>query len=280
MLTARILRRLPAAAVTLLLLPVIGAEYFRRETGREYGIGLWRKLWLLLRMVRNNTRVTSASSFLYHLLIATRVMSVPRATPGVLVECGVYKGGSAVNLSLVARLCGRTLHLFDSFSGLPHPGEEDAQHVVVSEGAVYSYQAGDYAGGFDEVRANLDRYGSVEACELHPGWFEKTLPDFEEPVVFAYLDVDLVASERTCLQHLWPLLVPGAHLFTDEAQHHDIAQLFFDREWWRSTLGEEPPGLVGAGTGLGLYLRPGGFHSSLGYTVKDPHSGALTPKRG
>jgi hypothetical protein len=57
-------------------------------------------------------------------------------------------------------------------------------------------------------------------------------------------------------------------VFTDEAHHFEIASLFVDRQWWGSEIGAEPPGLVGAGNGLGLFLQEGGFSSSLGYTVK------------
>lgn len=263
-----VMRRLPAAAATLILFPVIAAEFFKADTGREYGIGLGRKLLLLARMVRNNLRVVSATTFITHVLMAAEVMKVPKSTPGVLVECGAYKGGSTVNLSLVAAAVGRELHVFDSFAGLPKPAEVDEGHVILGDQEVRTYAEGDYLGTLEEVTAAVTHYGAVSSCEFHEGFFDATLPTFAQPVALAFLDVDLVKSTETCLEHLWPLLQPGCFLFTDEAQHHEIGQLFYDREWWRDTLNEDPPGLVGAGSGLGLFLGPGGFHSSLGYTVK------------
>jgi hypothetical protein len=59
-------------------------------------------------------------------------------------------------------------------------------------------------------------------------------------------------------------------VFTHEAQHTEIPALFFDEEWWRSNVGCKAPGLVGAGTGLGLLPESGGFRSDLGYTIKSP----------
>jgi O-methyltransferase len=263
-----IARRLPSALVTILLLPVVARRYFRRETGIVYGVTLPRKLSLLATMVRNNVRVPSASNFISHLLMAAEILNVPPDKPGSIVECGCYKGGSTVNLSLVAELCGRQLHVFDSFEGLPEPDADDAGHVVMADRLLSTYEPGAYAGTLDEVMSNVRQFGAIAACSFHKGFFSDTLPDFDEPVVFAYLDVDLATSEKTCLRHLWPLLEPGAFVFTDEAHHLEIAELFFDRQWWKHELQTPPPGLVGAGSGLGLFLHEGGFRSSIGYTVK------------
>lgn len=263
-----IAKRLPSALVTILLLPVVARRYFRLETGSAYGVTFPRKLRLLAKMIRNNLSVPSASNFIGHLLMAAEILNVPPDTPGVIVECGCYKGGSTVNLSLVAAICGRTLHVFDSFEGLPEPDAGDAGHVVIAERSVRTYEAGAYAGTLNEVTSNVRRYGDLAVSTLHKGLFSDTLPKFDEPVVFAYLDVDLTSSEKTCLRHLWPLLVPGAFVFTDEAHHLEIAELFFDRQWWNNELHTPPPGLVGAGSGLGLFLHEGGFRSSIGYTVK------------
>jgi O-methyltransferase len=263
-----IARRLPYALVTLVLLPIVARCYFRRETGIAYDVTFVRKLRLLATMIRNNVRVPSASSFISHVLMAAEILNVPPHTPGVIVECGCYKGGSTVNLSLVAAACGRGLHVFDSFEGLPDPDARDAGHVVMAEGLVRTYAPGAYAGTLDEVTSNVRRFGALAVSTFHKGLFSDTLPEFDEPVVFAYLDVDLATSEKTCLRHLWPLLVPGAFVFTDEAHHLEIAELFFDRQWWQTELHATPPGLVGAGSGLGLFLHEGGFRSSIGYAVK------------
>jgi O-methyltransferase len=262
------LRRVPAALVTTALLPVVAREYFSRETGRQYGVGFFTKLRLFVAMVLNNIRVESASNFLYHLIMAGKILQIPKDLPGDLVECGCYKGGSAVNLSRLAAMCGRRLHLFDSFEGLPTPEIEDKEHLVLSERQFHTYEGGAYAGSVAEVRENIRKYGVLDVCEFHPGFFSDTLPGFSEPLVFAYVDADLTSSVRDCLRYLWPLLQPDCFLFTDEAHHIQVAGLFYDQAWWANEMNTQPPGLVGGGNGLGLLLRPGGFGSSLGFTVK------------
>jgi O-methyltransferase len=262
------LQRYASAVVTVLVLPVVAREYFSREAGQEYGVGLLTKIRLLFIMIRNNFRVLSASNFLYHLMMAGKILRIPKDLEGALVECGCYKGGSAVNLSHLASLCGRRLHLFDSFEGLPPPAEGDGEHLVLSELQVRTYDRGAYAGSLDEVKENLRRFGVLGVCEFHRGYFKDTLPKFDEPVVFAYIDADLTQSVKDCLLHLWPRLRQGCFLFTDEAHHNQVAGLFFDPSWWMTEMHAKPPGLVGAGNGLGLLLRPGGFGSSLGFTAK------------
>jgi hypothetical protein len=257
-----------SALVAVAVLPIIAKEYFSSDTGREYGIGLFAKIRLLALMIRNNIRVESASNFIYHLIMAGKILRIPKDLTGDLIECGSYKGGSAVNLSHLAAMTGRRLHLFDSFEGLPKPAPIDEEHLVLSELTFHTYEAGAYAGSLSEVKENIRKYGVLDACEFHKGYFNETLPDFSERLVFAFIDADLVSSVLDCLRYVWPLLQPDCYLFTDEAHHTSIAGLFYDPQWWENELGTEPPGLVGGGNGLGLLLHPGGFSSSLGYTMK------------
>lgn len=202
------------------------------------------------------------------LVIAGRIVRVPPQVEGVVVECGCYKGGSTCILSLVCEACGRQLHVFDSFEGLPEPAPHDRQHVSVSGEWGESYRRGEWCGTLEEVKSNLERWGAPEVVHLHRGWFEETLPQFDEPVVVAYVDVDLRESLATCVRYLWPRLVPGGFLFTHEARSYQIASLFYDREWWCENLGCEPPGLVAAGSGLGLSPDTRGWNSHLAYAVK------------
>lgn len=252
----------------LLSLPVTLYDYLRRATGEEYGIGTLAKLVLAAKMVRNNVRIPSASNFVEHLTMATTILNIRRAAEGCIVECGSYKGGSAANLSLVAALCGRQLEVFDSFGGLPAPAEDDRTHTVLHRGERHTYEEGAWAGTLEEVRDAITKHGAIQACSFNVGYFETTLPEFDTSTAFVFADVDLRASVDTCVRYLWPLLVDGGYFYTHEATHMEIASLFFDREWWRSTLDAEPPGLVGAGTGLGLIPSRGGFGSALGYSVK------------
>ena len=259
-------------SVTLLSLPIILRDYFRSETGSEFGVSLARKIWLLVKMARNNRRIQTASHFLEHLMMATQILRVPASIEGCVVECGSFKGGSAANLSLVCDLCHRKLEIFDSFAGLPEPFTTDKEHVLVDLHEIHIYAKGAFCGPLEEVRGNITKYGKISPCHFNVGYFDQTLAHFSSPCVLIFLDVDLLDSLETCFTYLWPLLQNGCYVFTHEAHHMEIAGFFFQEEWWRSKMHCAAPGLIGAGTGLGLLPGSGGFRSALGYTVKNPNT--------
>lgn len=250
--------------------PIVLGEFFDADTGADYGVEFTTKCRLVARMVWNNLRLPTGSSFVEHLIVATKILQIPSDDEGVVVECGCYLGGSTANLSLAAGLCNRTLVVFDSFEGMPEPDEADEAHVLLQSEQVHTYEAGSWRGSLSDVRRNVARYGDLDACEFEKGYFEETLPTFDRPVSLVFLDVGLRGSAETCLEELWPRLRPEGYLFTHDVKHMEISSLFFDRQWWRDHLGRDAPGLVGAGSGVGLHPQRNGFGSLLGYVVKDP----------
>jgi len=202
--------------------------------------------------------------------MATQILKVPRDVEGCVVECGSYKGGSAANLSLICAACGRELEIFDSFRGLPRPSDHDQQHVLMSGSALHTYAEGSFGGTLAEVKDNISRCGDLSVCKFNVGYFAETLPHFRRKCVLVFADVDLVDSLKTCLEYLWPLLPESCCFFTHEARHLEISYVFFDEEWWSPHVGSHAPGLIGAGSGLGLHPAAGGFYSDLGFTIKNP----------
>lgn len=202
-------------------------------------------------MFINTRRIPTATTYKAHLVMALKLLELAPDVPGCVVECGAWKGGSTANLSLICRIVGRKLYVFDSFEGLP-PGEWGDREAA-------GYQAGDYAGSLAEVQQNISRYGAVEVCQFVPGWFKDTLPKFDQPIALAFLDVDLEASLHTCVKELWPQLIDGGYIFTDECTGTDYVALFYSEKWWDRYFNTTPPGLIGAGTGLplgGYYIGP------------------------
>jgi len=259
----------------LFSIPVVLSEYFHPQTGKDYGVGLFQKIRLAVTMARNYRRITTGSYVIEHLVMATHILRVPKSIMGCVVECGSFKGGSATNLSLVCALCNRELYIFDSFQGLPEPSSGDKKHTLVGLHQVHTYAKGAWTGTLEEVRTNISKYGHIDLCHFNVGYFAETLPAFQKTCVLVFADVDLRGSLETCIRYLWPLLRDGSYFFTHEAPHDEIASLFYSEAWWSSTLRCKPPGLLGAGTGLGLLPASGGFRSDLGYTVKNSELAAF-----
>jgi macrocin-O-methyltransferase TylF-like protien len=254
-----------ASLLDVLALPLTGL--FSGEVGARHGVGSLRKLQLSYQARRAQLRVPTASTFVEHLAMAESVLRVDPSVPGVVIECGCWKGGSTASLSLACRLTNRRLLVFDSFAGLPEPREGDAEHHIPRDRATHTYERGAFSATLDEVRSNVARFGAIEACQFVPGYFEQTLPALSEPCVFAFVDVDLTDSVKTCLTYIWPRLADGCELWTHEAHHAEIADLFFDDEWWKEALGVPAPGLIGAGSGLNLSHR---IETPIGYAIKNP----------
>lgn len=245
--------------------PIAYRHLMDPRVGEEYGITASKKRGLIRSIRRTLRSITSATSEGEHLLLSSRLLSLPKDLEGDVIECGCFKGSSTSTLSRACRMVGRRLIVCDSFDGLPEVAEHDKTHVSLHAGRYESYRQGEYRGAIDEVRSNVERCGDIGVCSFVKGYFEQTLPTVSGPFALGFLDVDLHESLRTCLEHLWPQLSEGAYLYTHEAKQLDYVARFFDQPWWQSVLGQSAPGLVGAGCGLPCGLSEG---SGLGYAVK------------
>lgn len=244
-------------------------------------VSLVAKCRLILRIRRITRSVVAATSFTEHLMITRHVLhDLPPG--GILVECGCFKGASTCTLSILAKMTGRRLIVFDSFRGLPDPSDEDQRHMLDSTAEIHSYQAGTFAGSLQEVREHVRRFGEIDVCEFVPGFFDASMMPYmaerKPDIAFAFLDVDLCSSLRDCLKGIWPRLLEGGVIYTHEAPHREIAGCFHDRRWWKTELATDPPGLVGGGCGL---LFDQTRRTGLGYAVKSsPNSYQLVPQLG
>lgn len=179
------------------------------------------------------------------LAIASAILQAPRALPGVLVEAGCFKGGSTAKLSLLAKISGRRLMVFDSFEGLPDNSESNQ---ISMYGEKANFTKGTYRGTLDEVKTNVRAYGAIDECVFIKGWFDDTMPGFSESVLVAFIDVDLASSTKTCLKYLFPLLRPSGSLFSQDGHLPLVQEVFKNDDFWRSEVGRERPPMQGLGT--------------------------------
>jgi asparagine synthase (glutamine-hydrolysing) len=136
-----------------------------------------------------------------------------RATPpGCIVEVGVYRGGSAVELAKA----GRALYLYDTFTGIPHRSPYD------------SHQIGDFAETSVEAVQQLLPHAVVIAGIFPTSAI--TMPD----VAFAHLDCDQYQSVLESARYLAPLMVKGGIMWFDDSPclagaRRAVEELFGDR---------------------------------------------------
>jgi hypothetical protein len=247
-----------------------------RQIHPAYGMTWRRRFELGWRLYRITRSVRTGTSYRAHLAMASKILHFGPKQPGVVVECGCWVGGSTACLSVVCEYADRQLIVYDSFEGLPEANPRDEMGNPLTTGA--------FRGTLDTVKGNVAAHGVPERCTYRKGWVADTLPDHEEPVILAYLDVDYQESLHDCMVNLWPHLVDTGYVFIDEFHHLRYCALFWSERWWRTYFDTEPPGLLGAGTGVGLghfwvgpndgkfgrtKHRPYQVGSSIAYTRKD-----------
>lgn len=238
-------------------------QFLEEKVGHEYGVSREQKRDLIQRFQTNTTKIPTGTSWLFHLILAQEILNLPRSVLGDVMECGCWKGASTSSLSLVCRMVGRRLIVCDSFEGLPEepPG---TLHLCPHSEIYGYYEPGMYAARLDEVRGHVEKYGDVSVCEFVPGFFCDSLPQRQDPLAFAFLDVDLLSSTQDCVKHIWPQLADGGFIYTDDSSDMEVVRLWFDESWWHQELGTRAPGYIGTGCGLPVDLKT----STLGYVRK------------
>ena len=148
-------------------------------------------------------------------------MILEAGIPGDMVECGVYAGASC---AIMARAImdhsshwGRKVHLFDTFAGIPAPGEHD--------GHLFANNGGESACPIEGVRANMQTWEIPdELLVYHQGLFADTVPlavEYSkrrtlEAIALLRLDGDLYESTRVPLLHLYPIVSRGGYVIVDD----------------------------------------------------------------
>jgi len=133
-----------------------------------------------------------------------------------IVECGTWRGGMSLGMLEAVPDC-RAFHMFDSFEGLPVPGERDGQKVqdiFASKGFVAERNYASY----EDVHAALEEFGYLDRTTLHKGWFEDTVtPDaVEKDIAILRLDGDWYESTILVLHKLFDRVVPGGIVIVDD----------------------------------------------------------------
>ena len=163
---------------------------------------------------------------MYALYKATRYI-VASGIPGDFVECGVWKGGSAMVIALTLMHMGETnrkIYLYDTFEGMPKPTSVD-KTITGGLLALDRWKKGQKKGHnawcfspIDEVRTTLESTGYPKKNFVFvKGKVEETLPNTRpSAIALLRLDTDFYESTKCELVHLYPLLHSGGILIIDD----------------------------------------------------------------
>ena len=159
--------------------------------------------------------------------LAAAVLEVEHhGLPGLIVEAGTARGGSAIVMA-AAKSPTRPMKVYDVFGMIPPPGEHDGadvheRYAKISGGEAKGVGGETYYGYrddlYEEVTESFSRLGvpvGEHSVELVRGLFEDTI-DLDEPVALAHLDGDWYESTMTCLERIAPRLVDGGRIVLDD----------------------------------------------------------------
>jgi O-methyltransferase len=121
---------------------------------------------------------------------------------GDLAEVGVYRGASA---KLICKANGnKTLHLFDTFEGLPAVEAIDQPQ----------FNKGQFASSFDDVKNYLKDHENVY---FYKGLFPGTATPVEDKKFsFVHFDVDTYESTRSCLEFFYSRMNRGGIILSHD----------------------------------------------------------------
>jgi O-methyltransferase len=156
----------------------------------------------LYEQMRSHTLVSIDRCFmLYQAACATA------ALPGSVAELGVYKGGTAKIFGEILKSTGKSIYLFDTFSGMPWTAQDKEEHKTMFEDIT-----------LEKVQEYLKEYSTMK---FRPGFFPDTAKGLEdEKFSLVYLDADLYESTKSGLEFFYPRMVAGGIILFDDYGSH------------------------------------------------------------
>jgi O-methyltransferase len=144
--------------------------------------------------------------------------------PGDIVECGVFNGGTgAVLAEAISGDAGRKIWLYDTFEGMPVPGDKD--------GPLAASYTGQVRGSMDMVKEVLGKVGFPEnRAVLRKGLFADTFQQpLPEQVALLHVDSDWYDSVLLTLRTFYPRVPEGGVIVLDDFGHWEGArEAFYD----------------------------------------------------
>lgn len=142
---------------------------------------------------------------------------------GDFVECGVWRGGSCMLMAytlLESGITDRKIWLYDTFAGMPQPGEKDGEaekeewlkHQLSEEKSSWCL------GEEDDVKRNMLNTGyPADKINFIKGKVEETIPQhIPGEIALLRLDTDWYVSTKHELKNLYPFLKKGGILLIDD----------------------------------------------------------------
>lgn len=146
---------------------------------------------------------------------------------GAIVECGVWKGGSAmmmIQALIDSKDTERAIYLYDTYAGMSEPTLNDKKNnsSVLAFDKWNQMQKGEYNdwcyASLNEVKTNIKTLGyPTQNIHFVVGKVEETIPNtIPDKIAVLRLDTDWYESTKHELKYLYPRLEKGGVLILDD----------------------------------------------------------------
>lgn len=180
--------------------PFLGNDIANRGKLSHYGNTERKEFTKALKKIRSETELLLEDIEAYHIYMAAKRT---QKVPGDIAEVGVFKGGSA---KIICSAKGeKSLHLFDTFEGLPKVEDIDM---------VWPFYEGKFAASYDSVKNYLKNESNLF---FYKGLFPKTSePVKEKTFSLVNLDVDTYDSTKKCLEFFYTRMSSGGIILSHD----------------------------------------------------------------
>lgn len=168
------------------------------------------------------------------------IHAIEHEIPGVLVECGVWRGGcSAAMLLIQQHMYGyikRPVWMYDSFEGMSPPVGEDGKNAsnwweYAHSGKPDPYNQNYCVASEVETINALKNLGVYEDTIIVKGWFSETINVYQpNRIAVLRVDCDWYEPCKQVYNALMPLVSPGSPVIIDDYYVWDGAILAV-HEW-------------------------------------------------
>lgn len=159
---------------------------------------------------------------IYTVVAATEYLEA-NGVEGAIVECGVWRGGSAMAALYALIASGRVdreIFLYDTFAGMSAPGVNDGrqEHELFARYRNEHGSSNWCLATLEDVKANVARCDyPFSKVVFVQGKVEETIPArIPDKIALLRLDTDWYESTLHELNHLYPRLVEGGVLIIDD----------------------------------------------------------------
>jgi len=134
--------------------------------------------------------------------VIRRLCEEVKHLPGSIAEVGVYRGGTAYMMASI--LPKKTIHLFDTFEGMPISGPGDVHKVG-------EFKLGDIT--LDELKMDFCTFKAV----FHVGLFPSGIRfPYDDRFCIVHIDADQYQSTLDAIELFRPVMVSGGVMVFDD----------------------------------------------------------------